>query len=93
MPISDPILKFIAARFHIPPDAFDYFLASRHIGRGAETLLPYSAERIPIGARLVLRGWYNNQFFPTNRDWVLPYWAERQFDPTDPGFIPRGLNL
>ncbi|MGE5263160.1 MAG: hypothetical protein ACM3S0_07240 [Acidobacteriota bacterium] len=93
MPISDRILKFIAARFHIPPDAFDYFLASRHIGRGAETLLPYSAERIPLGARLVLRGWYNNQFFPTNRDWVLPYWAERQFDPTDPGFIPRGLNL
>jgi hypothetical protein len=93
MSLAQSILKFIAARFHIPADALDYYFASSHIGRGAETLLPFPAELIPIGARLVTRGWFNNKFFPSNRDWILPYWANRQFDPTDPAFMPRGMNL
>lgn len=93
MSLTESLLKFLAARIHIPGDALDYFFASRHIGRGAETTLPFTAELIPIGARLVMRGWMNNQFFPTNRDWILPYWAERQFDPRDAAFIPRGFNL
>ncbi len=93
MSITQSILKLIAARFHIPADTLDYFFASSHLGRQAETRLPFPAELIPIGARLVLRGWHNNKFLPTNRDWILPYWAERQFDPTDPAFIPRGFNL
>ncbi|MBI5302842.1 MAG: hypothetical protein HY868_11960 [Chloroflexi bacterium] len=93
MSFSQTILKFIAARFHVPGDALDRFFASGRIGRGAETRLPFPAELIPIGARLVMRGWANNEFFPSNRDWILPYWAERQFDPRDPGFIPRGFNL
>ena len=93
MAFTESLFKHIAARFHVPRNALDYFLASAHIGRGAETVLPFPAELIPIGARLVLRGWCNNKFFPTNRDWVLPYWAERQFDPRDSAFLPRGFNL
>ncbi len=93
MSITDRLLKFIAARFHVPGDALDYFTASQRIGRPAETLLPFPAELIPIGARLVLRGWMNDTFFPTNLDWVLPYWATRQFDPQDPAFGAYGLNL
>ncbi|MCX7839172.1 MAG: hypothetical protein N2559_06910, partial [Anaerolineae bacterium] len=93
MSLARSLLKFLAARFHIPPDALDYFFASARIGRGAETTLPFPAELIPIGARLVLRGWHNNEFFQTNRDWILPYWAERQFDPRDIAFIPSGFNL
>ncbi len=93
MPISASLLKFLTARFHIPGDALDYFFASARLGHAAETTLPFPAELIPLGARLVARGWLNNEFFPTNRDWVLPYWAERQFDPRDPGFIPYGFNL
>jgi len=93
MSLTHSLLRLVAARLHIPRDALDYFFASAHIGRGAETALPFPAELIPIGARLVLRGWHNNDFFPTNRDWILPYWAERQFDPRDPAFLPRGFNL
>ncbi|MBM3130121.1 MAG: hypothetical protein FJ009_16040 [Chloroflexi bacterium] len=93
MSLTRSLIRFLAARFHVPSAALDYFFASAHIGRGAETALPFPAELIPIGARLVLRGWRNNKFFPTNRDWILPYWAERQFDPRAPGFLPRGLNL
>ena len=93
MSLTESLLKFLAARLHIPGDALDYFFASRQIGRGAETTLPFPAELIPIGARLVARGWMNDNFFPTNRDWILPYWAERQFDPRDVAFLPRGFNL
>jgi hypothetical protein len=93
MSITESFLKFLAARFNIPGDALDYFFASGHIGRGAETILPFPAELIPIGARLVTRGWINNKFFPSNRDWILPYWAECQFNPHNPAFMPRGFNL
>jgi len=93
MSISQSLLKSLAARVGIPGDALDYFFASGRIGRGAETTLPFPAELIPIGARLVTRGWMNDAFFPTNRDWILPHWAERQFDPHAPAFIPRGFNL
>ncbi|MBI4788724.1 MAG: hypothetical protein HY782_16965 [Chloroflexi bacterium] len=93
MSIPVRVSQALAALFHIPPDALEYLLVSKHIGYPSETRLPFPAELIPIGARLVLRGWLNNKFFPTNRDWVLPYWAERQFDPRNPAFIPRGFNL
>ncbi len=93
MSFSERLLKFIAKRFHVPGDALDYFFASTKIGRPAETLFPFPAELIPIGARLVLRGWINDAFFPTNLDWILPYWATRQFDPQDPAFVAYGLNL
>ena len=93
MSTTQALLKFFAARLNVPGDALEQFFISARLGRPAETALPFPAELIPLGARLVLRGWRNNKFFPTNRDWVLPYWAERQFDPSDPAFLPRGMNL
>ena len=93
MSAAQSIVKFLAARFHVPGDALDYFFAAGRVGRGAETSLPFPAELIPLGSRLALRGWMNNKFFPSNRDWILPFWAERQFDPRDPAFMPRGFNL
>ncbi len=93
MSMTQRAIRFLASRVHIPGDALDYFSASARIGRGAETLWPFPAELIPIGARLVARGRLNHQFFPTQRDWILPYWAERQFDPRDPAFIPYGFDL
>ncbi len=93
MSISERLLKFVARRFHVPGDALDYFNASKRVGHPAETLLPFPAELIPVGARLVLRGWMNDAFFPANVDWILPYWATRQFDPRDPAFVAFGFNL
>ncbi len=87
------LVRLCAALFHIPADVLDYIFSSGQLARPGETLLPFPAELVPIGARLVARGWMNNDFFPTNRDWILPYWAQRQFDPHDPAFIPYGLNL
>ncbi len=93
MSLAQRVLKLIAARVHVPPEALDYFFAASRLGRGAQTALPFPAELVPIGARLFFRGWLNQKFFPTNRDWILPFWAERQFNPNDPAFIPNGFNL
>lgn len=95
MSLAQRLLKFIAALppWRIPPDALDYLFASAHVGHGAQTLLPYPAELIPIGARLVLRGWLNHKFFPSHRDWILAYWAEQQFDPRSDAFTPYGFDL
>ncbi len=87
------LIRLLAALVHIPADTLDYFFASGKIARPAETVLPFPAELVPLGARLALRGWINNDFFPSHRDWILPYWAERQFDPRDPAFTPYGFNL
>lgn len=91
--LSQRLFKFLAARLHVPGDALDYLFAGAHIGRGAESFLPYPAELIPIGATLVFRGMHNRKFFPANLDWVLPYWAEKQFDPHSRAFIPYGFDL
>ncbi len=94
MSFTQCIFKSIAALVHVPGDALDYYFASTRMARAGETTLPFPAELVSIGARLVLRGWLNGRFFPANRDWILPYWAERQFDPNDPAFIPpSGFNL
>ncbi len=93
MSVAENILKFVAARAHVPPDTLDYFFASGRIGFPSGTRLPFPAELIPLGARLVMRGWLNESFFDTNRDWILPYWAEQQFNPDSAAFIPHGFNL
>jgi hypothetical protein len=87
------MMKFLAARLHVPGEALEYFFASRHIGQCSESILPYAPELIPIGARLVLRGMMNRKFFPSNLDWVLPHWAENQFNPHNPAFLPYGFDL
>ena len=38
------------------------------------------------------RGLINSRVIQHNRDWVWPFWVERQFDPRDPAFIPRAFH-
>ena len=39
------------------------------------------------------RGLINSRVIQHNRDWVWPFWVERQFDPRDPAFIPRAFSI
>jgi hypothetical protein len=39
------------------------------------------------------RGLVNSRVIQHNLDWVWPYWIERQFNPTDPAFIPRAFSI
>jgi len=53
----------------------------------------YPVEILRLAAAMHARGLINSQAIQHNLDWVWPYWAERQFDPKDPAFIPRAFSL
>ncbi len=57
----------------------------------SEVLAP--VELLRAGAVMHARGLINSQVIQHNLDWVWPYWAERQFDPQDPSFIPRAFSV
>ena len=57
----------------------------------SEVLAP--SELLRAGVLLHVRGLMNGQAIQHNLDWIWPYWVERQFDPTDPAFVPRAFNL
>lgn len=82
------LVHFFGPRLRLSPLVSEYLARANTLGKSehiADTL-------IPIAARLWSRGWFNRNFFDTHRDWILPYWATRQLDPQDRGFLARALN-
>ncbi len=62
-----------------------------NIGRPSETLFP--EELIDQGLGLILSGLNNTMAIQSNLDWIWPFWIESQQNPSNPGFIPTGVNL
>ncbi len=81
------LLRVIGPRYRLSPSVSAYLDRSTKIGKSDQ--IP--GELVPIAARLWTRGWFNRQFLDISRDWVLPYWATRQLDPTDKGFVSHAL--
>lgn len=50
-------------------------------------------ELLRAGVVFHARGLINSRVLQHNRDWVWPYWVERQFDPADKAFIPRAFSI
>lgn len=75
--------------FGVRPETFDYLAAASQLGQPAKP--EYPRELLPDAARMYARGWLNRPFFETTQDWVWPYWAVRQNDPADAGFVPWGF--
>jgi hypothetical protein len=50
-------------------------------------------ELLRAGVAFHARGLVNNRVIQHNLDWVWPYWVERQFDPRDDAFVPRGFSI
>lgn len=50
-------------------------------------------ELLRAGVVFHARGLLNSRAIQHNLDWCWPYWAERQFDPTDDAFLPRGFAI
>ncbi len=92
--LSDALISFLARRFRIPSAAVRMFrAASRSSGLDRSTL---PVELLPLNTIQMSRGLLNFTVLQTLDRWVLPYWAERQYDPTSPEFIPRshlGLSM
>ena len=48
---------------------------------------------VTLGIKMHVRGFLNTVAVQGNLDWVWPYWIERQFNPLDKSYIPRGHGL
>lgn len=48
-------------------------------------------ELLRAGIVFHARGLINTRAIQNNLDWVWPYWVERQFNPEDVSFLPRGF--
>ncbi len=68
-------------------DELRYLTAARGLGQPGAAIPP---ELLPMGLRMHLRGFLTLLAVQTHRRWVWPRWIERQFDPADPAFTPRG---
>lgn len=85
--MSDLITSFIARRFNIPALAVRMFRAASRLSGLDRKTLP--VELLPLNAIQMSRGILNFTVLQTLDRWVLPFWAERQYDPLAPEFIPR----
>ncbi|MCB1152191.1 hypothetical protein KDL45_00980 [bacterium] len=93
MKLGQLILRRVAKSQNLTP-AQKLFEDLTRLGQPSES--PFPRELLPMAVHEAIRGAFNTQFFQFNLDWVLPYWAVRQFDPAGEAFIPRmsqiGLN-
>lgn len=87
-------LRVIARLMKVPDVATEMFsAANRMSGLDAQTL---PTELIPLNATQLARGLLNFAVLQTIRGWVLPWWAEQQYNPHSSSFVPRshmGLSI
>jgi hypothetical protein len=90
----DLLVRRIAAGLKIPEPALRMFQAANELSGLDRKTLP--TELIPLNTMQISRGLLNFTLLQSLEGWVFPYWAERQYDPSDAGFIPRshlGLSI
>jgi hypothetical protein len=80
-----------ALRVYESPETLGQLKAVLRIGTPGDSQIP--ADLFHLGLKMHLRGILNTLAIQAKRDWVWPYWVERQFDPQDPGFVPRSHAL
>ena len=86
--------KFIvkrAARAYGITDPALWLARIRSFAQPSEVAEPI--ELLRAGILFHARGIVNTKAIQHNLDWVWPYWVERQFDPEDISFIPRGFAI
>jgi hypothetical protein len=80
-----------AARAHGIFDPFILLAQLRRFSQPSEIAEPI--ELLREGIKFHARGLINTKAIQHNLDWVWPYWIEKQFNPRDPSFIPRGFSF
>jgi hypothetical protein len=82
------VLRRLARRFHIGEDVLRHLSTFQRFGERFEIRAP--TEMIPVGARTLARAIRTRAAPQIRPDWLWPYWLERQLDPRDRSFTPRG---
>lgn len=91
------MFRFLPWRFIVQRAAQAYGVADpatwlariRSFAQPSEVAEPI--ELLRAGILFHARGIVNTKAIQHNLDWVWPYWVERQFDPEDVSFLPRGF--
>ena len=78
-------------KFYDERDSLQLFDAATKVSGMSASALP--KDLIRIGMRMHLRGLLNTLAIQSNRDWIWPFWVERQFNPRLKGFLPRSHSL
>ncbi|HUI09851.1 MAG TPA: hypothetical protein VL221_05965, partial [Bacteroidota bacterium] len=92
--IFDLLLPRLAAGLKVPGEALRMFRHANALSGLDRSTLP--TELIPLNTMQLSRGLLNFTVLQSLDGWVFPWWAERQYDPEDPGFVPRshlGLSI
>lgn len=84
------ILKRLARSYGFL-DPVTFLARLRRFSQPSEVQEPL--ELIRAGLVFHARGLINTKVIQNNLDWVWPYWVEKQFNPTDPSFLPRAYSL
>jgi hypothetical protein len=88
---SHRILEFLVSRLagflKIPPLALRMLRSANALSGLNKNTLP--TELVPLNTLQLLRGLFNFTAMQTMEGWILPYWAQRQFNPRDVSFVPR----
>ncbi|MBW3659288.1 MAG: hypothetical protein KY457_11665, partial [Actinobacteria bacterium] len=82
------MLRHLARRFSIGEDILGHLSTFQRLGEAFEVEAPQ--EMLPVGARTVARALRSRAAPQIRPDWLWPYWMERQLDPHDEAFVPRG---
>ncbi len=88
------IFNWLGAKFDIPPIALRMFKASNDISGIDKRTLP--TELIPLNSIQLSRGLLNYTVIQSRLNWLLPFWAVKQYNPESKSFIPRshlGLSM
>ena len=88
------ILYWLLSFSKIPYEAVKMFGITNDISGINKDNLPI--ELLPLNTTQLSRGLMNYTVFQTNLNWILPYWAEMQYDYKSFSFIPRshlGLSM
>ena len=80
-----------AARAYGMIDPLTVAARMRRFSQPSEVAEPL--ELLRAGLVFHARGLINTKAIQHNLDWVWPYWVVRQFDPSDPSFIPRAFSF
>jgi len=78
-----------AARSYGVIDPIDLLARLRRFAQPSEIQEPL--ELLRAGIVFHARGLINTRAIQHNLDWIWPYWVEKQFDPGDVAFMPRGV--
>ncbi|MFP4548480.1 MAG: hypothetical protein ACLFQM_10125 [Fidelibacterota bacterium] len=84
------LIKRSAKRFGII-DPVNFLARLRRFSQPSEVQEPI--ELLRAGIIFHARGLINTKAIQYNLDWVWPFWVEKQFNPEDPSFIPRGFSF